>query len=113
MIQDLLRQPLFESARRYREPDLAAYDPHLLRGLLASRPVLRLADAPWGLVLSDPAVERLRSLLAANNATHVVVLSPEPTDLFVLSVPVMLADPATETALALVRRILALTPERG
>jgi len=25
----------------------------------------------------------------------------------------MLADPATETALALVRRILALTPERG
>jgi hypothetical protein len=31
----------------------------------------------------------------------------------VLSVPVMLADPATETALALVRRILAVSPENA
>ena len=42
---------------------------------------------------------------------HVVVLSHDPVDVFVLSVPVMLADPASETALALVRRLLASTPE--
>jgi hypothetical protein len=111
LIAELMRQPLFESARRLREQDLAAYDPPLLRDLLASCPVLRRADAPWGRALADPAVERVASLLAANSATHVVVLSHNPADLFVLAVPVMLADPASETALALVRRLLALTPE--
>jgi len=39
------------------------------------------------------------------------VLSHDPIDLIVLAVPVTSADPATETALALVRRLLALTPE--
>ena len=51
------------------------------------------------------------SLMAANNATHIIILSHEPVDLIVLAVPVISADPATETALALVRRVLALTPE--
>ena len=81
------------------------------RELLASRPVLRRADAPWGFAPDDPAVERVASLLSANSATHVVILSHDPVDVFVLAVPVMLADPASETALALVRRLLALTPE--
>jgi hypothetical protein len=39
------------------------------------------------------------------------VLGHEPVDLIVLAVPVISADPITETALALVRRLLALTPE--
>ena len=111
LIAELMRQPLFESARRLREQELGPYDPPLLRDLLASRPVLRRADAPWGRASTDPAAERIASLLSANSATHVVVLSHDPADLFVLAVPVMLADPASETALALVRRLLALTPE--
>jgi len=73
--------------------------------------VLRRPDAPWGLSLSDPAVERTMSLLAANSATHLIVLSHDPIDVIALAVPVISADPATETALALVRRLLALTPE--
>jgi hypothetical protein len=111
LIAELARHPMFESARRYREPDLAAYDPPLLRNLLSARRVLRRSEAPWGLAASDPAVERLMSLMKAGNATHVVILSHEPVDLLVLAVPVISADPATETALALVRRILASTPE--
>lgn len=111
LLVELMHQPLFESARRFREPELAAYDPAMLRDLLASRAVLRGADAPWGLPSSDPAVERVTSLLAAHSATHLVVLAHDPLDVLVLAVPVMLADPASETALALVRRLLALTPE--
>jgi len=72
--------------------------------------VLRRAEAPWGLAPSDPAVERMASLMTANHATHVIILSYEPIDLIVLAVPVILADPATETALALVRRLLASAP---
>ena len=102
---------MFESARRYRESDLAGYDPPLLRNFLSMRRVLRRPQAPWGLAASDPAVERLVSLMKANHATHVIILSHDPIDLLVLAVPVISADPATETALALVRRLLASTPE--
>jgi hypothetical protein len=49
--------------------------------------------------------------MAANSATHLIVLGYDPIDVIVLAVPVISADPATETALALVRRLLASTPE--
>ena len=111
LIAELARHPLFESAGRLRETDLAGYDPPLLRDFLGSRRVLRRPQAPWGLLPTDPAVERMLSLMAARNATHVIILSHDPVDLIVLAVPVISADPATETALALVRRVLALTPE--
>jgi hypothetical protein len=110
LIAELARHPLFESARRCREGELAGYDPVLLRDFFSTRGVLRRAEAPWGLA-ADPAVERLMSLMKANHATHVIVLSHDPVDLLVLAVPVISADPATETALALVRRLLASTPE--
>lgn len=111
LIAELACHPIFESARRYPESELTSYDPSLLRDFLATRPVLRRQEAPWGLTSFDPAVERTLSLMAANSATHVIVLSHYPVDLIVLAVPVISADPATETALALVRRLLALTPE--
>ena len=111
LIAELARHPVFESARRYRESELSTYDPPLLRDFLSARRVLRRPDAPWGLTSSDPAVERAVSLTAANSATHLIILSHDPIDLIVLAVPVISADPATETALALVRRLLALTPE--
>jgi hypothetical protein len=111
LIAELAGHPLFESARRYRERELAGYDPALLRDFLSTRRVLRRAEAPWGLTTTDPAVERLASLMKANHATHAIVLSHDPVDLIILAVPVISADPATETALALVRRLLASTPE--
>jgi hypothetical protein len=111
LIAELARHPIFESARRYRENELTAYDPPMLRDFLSTRRVLRRAEAPWGLTSSDPAVERAVSLMAANSATHLIILSHDPIDVIVLAVPVISADPATETALALVRRLLALTPE--
>jgi hypothetical protein len=111
LIAELARHPMFESARRYREGDLIAYDPLLLRDFLSARRVLRRPEAPWGLTESDPAAERMVSLMKAGNATHLIVLSHDPIDVLALAVPVISADPATETALALVRRLLALTPE--
>jgi hypothetical protein len=111
LISELARHPIFDSARRFREAELAAYDPPRLRDFLATRRVLRRPEAPWGLTAADPAVERIMSLMAANSATHVMILSHDPVDLIVLAVPVISADPATETALALLRRLLALTPD--
>jgi hypothetical protein len=111
LISELARHPIFESARRYRESELFAYDPPLMRDFLSTRRVLRRPDAPWGLPPTDAAVERMVSLMTADSATHVIVLSHDPLDLIALAVPVTAADPATETALALVRRLLASTPE--
>jgi hypothetical protein len=111
LIAELARHPIFESARRYRESELVDYDPALLRDFLSTRRVLRRPEAPWGLPSTDPAVERAVSLMSANSATHLIILSHDPVDVIVLAVPVTSADPATETALALVRRLLALTPE--
>jgi hypothetical protein len=111
LISELERHPIFESARRCRESDLVAYDPPLLRDFLSQRKVLRRTEAPWGLASTDPAVERAVSLMAAHSATHLIILNHDPVDLIVLAVPVISADPATETALALLRRLLALTPE--
>ena len=111
LIAELAHHPIFESARRYGESELAAYDPPRLREFLGAKRVRRRSEAPWGLAPSDPAVERAVSLMTANSATHAIVLSSDPIDLIVLAVPVISADPATETALALVRRLLALTPE--
>lgn len=111
LIAELARHPIFEGARRYRESELSAYDPALLREFLSGRRVLRRAEAPWGLAGSDAAAERLVSLMKASGATHLIVLSHDPVDIIALAVPVISADPATETALALVRRLLSLTPE--
>jgi len=111
LIAELALHPIFESARRFREHDLLAYDPPHLRHFLSMRPVLRRAEAPWGCAAFDPAVERILSLMAANHATHVIILSHDPVDLILLAVPVISTDPATETALALLRRLLVLTPE--
>jgi hypothetical protein len=112
LIAELARHPIFASARRYRERDLAAYDPPLLRDFLAQNRVLRRPEEPWGKSSSDPAVERLTSLMRANTATHLIVLSHDPVDVIVLTVPITSADPATETAIALVRRLLVLVPEQ-
>ncbi len=51
------------------------------------------------------------SLTAADNAPHAIVVSHNPVDLILLLVPVISVDQATETASALLRRLLALTPE--
>jgi hypothetical protein len=111
LIAELARHPLFESARRYRESDLAAYDPALLRDFLSRWQILRRSQAPWGSMWSDPAVERAASLMKANSATHLMILSHDPLDVIVIAVPVIAADPATETALELVHRLLVLTPD--
>ncbi|MBR0818328.1 hypothetical protein [Bradyrhizobium liaoningense] len=111
LVAELARHPIFESARRFRAVDLAPYDPPLLHELLVTSRVLRRSEAPWGLALTHPAVERMTSLMTAYSATHVIALGRDPIDLIALAVPVTSADPATETALTLVQRLLTLTPE--
>ena len=72
---ELARHPMFESAERVSEDQLAAYDPPVLRGFLATCRMLRRSEQPWGLASSDPAVERMMSLMTSRGATHLVILS--------------------------------------
>ena len=111
LIGELARHPIFESARRYRESELVAYDPPLLRDFLSTRRVLRRSDEPWGLPLTDAAVERMVSLMTADSATHVIVLSHDPLDLIALAVLVLSVVLVFVFVLALKQRMLTSTPE--
>lgn len=73
--------------------------------------MLRRADTPWGHPPDDPAVARLVSLMVAANAPHLVVLSSDPVDILARAVPMASADPASETAIALVQCILIMADD--
>jgi len=49
--------------------------------------------------------------MATHAASHMLVIADRPLDLLLLIIPVVSADPATETALILVRRMLATSPQ--
>jgi hypothetical protein len=110
LLEQLSKHPLFATAQRLGTPALVDYDPPILSPALDGRSVLRQADYPWELSATNPAAERLFALMATYSASHLVVIENEPLDLLLLSLPVVSADPATETALLLVRRILAASP---
>jgi hypothetical protein len=110
LLEQLSKHPLFATAQRLRTPALVDYDPPILSPALDGLSVLRQADYPWELSATNPAAERLFALMATYSASHLVVIENEPLDLLLLSVPVVSADPATETALLLARRILAASP---
>lgn len=111
LLAELLRQPLFRDAVRLREADLSDYDPPVLRSALHGRAVLRLADYPWGQPADAPMVERLQALMASHGASHLIVAAPDPLDMVAVRVPLVVADRATETALAMAGRLLAAAPE--
>lgn len=113
LIAQLAGHPLFGSARRLGEAELRDYDPEILKPALREIGVLRASGQAWPWPAIDPAAERLRALLAAHCASHLLVLGEDPLDLLLVAVPVVSADPATETALVLVRRLLASAPSRA
>ncbi len=113
LIAQLAGHPLFSNARRFGEAELRDYDPAILKPALGEIGVLHASGRSWPWPPTDPAAERLAALMAAHSASHLLVLGEEPLDLLLVTVPVVSADPATETALALVRRLLASAPSKA
>ena len=113
LITQLAGHPLFSSARRLGEAELGNYDPAILKPALREIGVLHASGRSWPWPPTDPAAERLAALMAAHSASHLLVLGEEPLDLLLVTVPVVSDDPATETALALVRRLLASAPSKA
>jgi hypothetical protein len=72
--------------------------------------VLRLRDAPWGQAPSDIAVESARALLEARNATHLLLIDDRPLSLLALAFPSIAAGEDLEADIALVQRVIRLTP---
>lgn len=113
LIAQLAGHPLFSNAHRLSEAELADYDPAILKPALREIGVLHASGRSWPWPPADPAAERLAALMAAHSASHLLVLGEEPLDLLLVTVPVVSADPATETALVLVRRLLASAPSKA
>lgn len=112
LIAQLAGHPLFSHARRLDEAGLGDYDPAILKPALREIGVLHASGRSWPWPPNDPVAERLAALMAAHSASHLLVLGEEPLDLLLVTVPVVSDDPATETALALVRRLLASAPSK-
>ncbi|CAD5274105.1 conserved membrane hypothetical protein [Bosea sp. 62] len=112
LIAQLAGHPLFSSARRLGEAELGDYDPAVLKPALREISVLHASGRSWPWPSTEPAAERLAALMAAHSVSHLLVLGEEPLDLLLVTVPVVSDDPATETALALVRRLLASAPSK-
>jgi len=73
--------------------------------LIAERPVLKRADAPWGRTVRDDGVERATSLFMTYDATHVMRLSQQPMRLAVFTLPQISSDIRAESEIAAAQRI--------
>jgi hypothetical protein len=73
--------------------------------LIAERPILRRAQAPWGRDARDDGVERALSLFMTYDATHVMRLSRQPMRLAIFALPQISSDVRAESELAAAQRI--------
>ena len=94
-------------------PSLEAVEADTLRALAEANPVLRRRDAPWGRATTDIATEGLIALFETWNATHLLAINRDPLALLAINLPPLVADEAAETDLALVQRLIALTPRKA
>ena len=79
--------------------------------MIASCTRCQLGSAFMPLPLSRIYIEHLGGAMGRVPSDETAfVHRSAPFDLIVIAVPVIFADPTTETALSLVRRLLALTP---
>ena len=73
--------------------------------LVAERPILKRADAPWGRTARDDGVERATSLFMTYDATHVMRLSQQPMRLAIFALPQISSDVRAESEIAAAQRI--------
>ena len=73
--------------------------------LIAERPILRRAQAPWGRGVRDDGVERAMSLFMTYDVTHVMRLSRQPMRLAIFALPQISSDVRAESELAAAQRI--------
>ena len=101
----LEQHDLIGDTRILNESDLASLHHPSFNALLAVEPVLRLAEAPWGRSETDDGVERARSLLSSNEATHAMLLSTAPMRMAVFSLPQAATNARVESELNAAQRI--------
>jgi hypothetical protein len=104
-IAALTHHKLIGGARILEEAEIAPLRHPAFDALVASSPVLKRADAPWGRPDGDDAVERASSLFLTHDATHVMRLSLRPLRLVVFALPQISADARAESEIAAAQRI--------
>ena len=110
LLAALAHDSLFGGGVPLTEASLGDYDGPGLRALVQRHPVLRLRDAPWGLAPTDLGVESARALFDAQDATHLLLIDDRPISLLALACPSIGAGEDLEADIALVQRVIRLTP---
>ncbi len=101
----LRRHRLIGNALIMSEDEVAPLRHSGFDSLIAERPILRRAHAPWGRNARDDGVERAMSLFITYDATHVMRLSRQPMRLAIFALPQISSDVRAESELAAAQRI--------
>lgn len=101
----LTQHRLIGNALILGEGDVAPLRHRAFDALIAERPILKRADAPWGRAARDDGVERAMSLFMTYDATHIMRLSQQPPRLAIFALPQISADARTESEIAAAQRI--------
>jgi hypothetical protein len=96
---------LIGSALILGEDDVAPLRHAAFDALIAERPILKRAEAPWGRAVRDDGVERAMSLFMTYDATHIMRLSQQPPRLAIFALPQISADARAESDIAAAQRI--------
>lgn len=104
-LQRLSSHALLGGAQILPAATLEHVDHPAFRSLLSSKRILRRAAAPWGRTGTDDGVERASSLMAAYDATHLLMVTSSPLRIMVLSLPATAIDARSEAEIDLVRLV--------
>jgi hypothetical protein len=96
---------LVDGAALIDVPQLADFDPAVLRHIFTVRPVLRRADPP---PIDGAQADHISHLFRLFDASHILLADNAPMTLVALSMPSLATSPRVELELAVVQRMARL-----
>jgi hypothetical protein len=102
LLRGLQAHPLVDGAALIDVPQLADFDPAVLRHIFTVRPVLRRADPP---LIDGAQADHISHLFRLFDASHILLADDAPMTLVALSMPSLATSPRAELELAVVQRM--------
>lgn len=99
----LASHPVLGDARILTSAELEQVDHPKFHQLLAEQQTLRRSGYPWGHAPTDDGVERAVSVMTAQDATHLALITESPLRVMAVSLPATAADARIESEIDVAR----------